>query len=196
MAKAILNGQEIFGNVHIGQGGGVEPYIASTGSQYIDLPFYSDEDIQVEFDLMQGTNLETNRVILGDVFQTYGIVLYAYGASNQMRMTSSIDQSYSAPKWVWSHIELDFSTGTLIVDGTTIVSSYQSHGHNQQHLFGLTGGGGNPASCAIKNFKVYKDGDLFLDFEPRKDETTGEGYFHDKVSRTDYYGNNSLIYGG
>lgn len=193
MAKAILNGQTIFGNVHLGEGGGGESYIASTGSQYINLPFYSDENIQIEFDLLQGTNKDYRNVIIGDIFAETGIVLYTDYKNNQMRITSSVERGYIAPKLVWSHIDLDFSTGTLIVDGTTIVSSYQAHAHNQQHLFGLVND--RYTICAIKNFKVYKDGNLFLDFEPRKDNTTGEGYFHDRVSGTDYYGNNALIYG-
>jgi hypothetical protein len=193
MAKAIINGQEIFGNVHLGEGGGgsQEPFIGSTGTQKIALPFYSDEAVKVEFDLFQGS-YENNMVILGDIWSENGVVLYAYNTLNSMRITRSIDQTFTPNKWHWSHIELDFTTGTLTVDGVEIVSAYQAHGHNQQYLFGLSGRN----SCAgIKNFKVYKNDTLFLDFEPREDSVTGEGYFYDRVSGVDYRGDNPLVYG-
>lgn len=190
MAKAIINGNEIFGNVHLGGGGASEPFIGSTGTQKIALPFYSDEAIKVEFDMLQGS-YENNKVILGDIWSENGVVLYAYNALNSMRITYSIDRTFTPNKWHWSHIELDFTTGTLTVDGVEIVSAYQAHGHNQQNLFGIT----NQYSCVgIKNFKVYKSDVLFLDFEPRKDDVTSEGYFYDRVSGNEYRGNNPLVY--
>ncbi len=193
MSGAIfLNGNRV-DNLFVGGGGGAtqEPFIGSTGTQKIALPFYSNEAIKVEFDLLQGS-YENNKVILGDIRSEYGVVLYAYNALNSMRITHSIDQTFTPNKWRWSHIELDFTTGTLTVDGVEVVSAYQAHGHNQQNLFGIT----NQYSCVgIKNFKVYKNDVLFLDFEPRQDSGTGEGYFYDRVSGNEYRGNNPLVYG-
>lgn len=190
MAKIMVNGNGIG---VIGYGSGVaptSPFIASTGFQYIALPFYSDEAITLEFDLLQ-CDYKIEGVILGDIFDYAGVVLYTNGDYNQIRMTTSQDIAYTAPKWKWSHIEMDLTSGTMSADGVTIFNSYEAHGHNQQYLFGLNG---RNAVCGIKNFKVYKNDTLFLDFTPMRDAQTGEGYFHDEVSGNDYYGNNPLIY--
>lgn len=168
----------------------VEPFISSTGSQYIALPIYSDETITLEFDLLQ-CDSEIEGIIIGDIFDYDGVVLYTNGTYNQIRMTRAQDIAYTAPKWKWSHIEMDFANGKMWADGTLIFNSAEAHNHSQQYLFGL---GARCAWCGIKNFKAYKNGTLFLDFTPMQDAVTGEGYFHDEVSGNDYYGNNPLVY--
>ena len=183
-----------------GGGGGGEnnlKAIAATGQQYIELPLYDDDNPIITFKMLITAN-SPQGIILGDLWDLSAFCLYMESDTNcYFRYNSIYENMYTIPqnRWNWSDVSIDYKTGKVIVDGKIYsTENPKTQLHNQIKLFGLANE--HMASVAIKDFKTYKNNELYLDFEPRKDAETGAGYFYDKVNKQNYYSGSNvpLIY--
>ena len=106
-----------------GGGGTPIPYVAAYGRQYIQLPFYSDDNPYVVLKMMT-TSPVNQQVYFGDsLFNVNSFILYCDNSS------ASIDLRYSTGNSVlhatnvqWGKVvdvEIDYSNGVLKYDGVT-----------------------------------------------------------------------------
>lgn len=106
MAKAILNGQEIFGNVHMGEGGSTPPVkiledgVISTTSAYATATFSDVSDYEWLLVVFKLDNVETGEKIAFKVSDlsanpsTYNVYIHRY-VEGQITLTSINTYGYS-----------------------------------------------------------------------------------------------------
>lgn len=182
----------------LGSGGGGSKAIASTGQQSIILPFYNDDNPTIKFKFLQPYQNHFG-VIIGDIWDTTGFIFYqdVNSGYNDFRYGSNNDDLYHIPKklWKWVDVEIDYSTSKVTVDGVEYTTQNpKTQLHYPIYIFGFTNTNGS--YIAISELKVYINDTLEMNLEPRKDSSTGVGYFYDTVNQQNYYsGSNSpLIY--
>lgn len=163
--------------------------IASTAQQWLILPFYNDDNPIIKFKMMQPYQINFG-LIIGDIWDTSGFVWYSdvNTGYNDFRWGSGNDDLYHIPKklWKWVDVEIDYGTSKVTVDGTEYTTQTpKTQNHSPIYLFGFTNT--NNSCIAIAELKVYVNDALAMKLEPRKDSTTGEGYFYDTVGEQDYY---------
>lgn len=178
-----------------GSGGSAKeglPAIASTGTQWITLPLYDDDNPIIEFKMLQSANIAQS-IIIGDLWDLSAFCLYMESDDNNyFRYNVDYSHTYTIPKkpWKWVNYKINYGTGVVTVDGVDYIPAVaKTQLHNQVYLFGLPGS--HMANVAITDFKVYKNNTLYLNFEPRKDASTGAGYFYDTVGQQNYYSDSS-----
>lgn len=173
------------------------PYVASTGNQYLTLPFYCDDYPVIKAKLM--TISAYQQVIIGDTsWDVSGFIFYCDGNFNNLylRYSNNGITTINNAKWCDPvEVEIDYSTGDITYDGTNYTGSPKTQLHNPITLFG------NPNNrqgfCFLFSLQVYTNDNLVMNLVPMKDSQTGVGYLHDTIGGQDYYSGSSsgLLYG-
>ena len=159
------------------------PFICSDAKQYFALPnIYGDDDYRYEFKLIVPS--EQQSLIFGGNWNVSAKLLHTYGSNLTYYMTNSPTQ---IPYTCWDIMDIEASTTYIKVNGTPYTSASQARGHELIYLFGFSNG--YKSSIGISEFKIYDNSDdsLVMDLVPRKNSSTGAGYFHDTVGDDDYY---------
>lgn len=173
------------------------PYVASTGNQYLTLPFYCDDYPVIKAKLMTLTSYQ--QVIIGDTsWDVSGFIFYCDNNFNYLyfRYSNNGFTTINNAKWCDPvEVEIDYSTGDITYDGTKYAASPKTQLHNPITLFG------NPSNRQGNMFlfglEVYINNILVMNLVPMKDSQTGVGYLHDTIGDQDYYSGSSsgLLYG-
>ena len=129
------------------------------------------------------------------MFDGNGVLLFYRNNEWQFFCGSGSNTTWTASYDDITEVEINTTTGSIKINGTTVYSHVGTRTHtaislftNSQYSYHYVG--------AIGEVEVYKDNALYLDLVPTKDSQTGEGYYHDTVGNQDYYSTTSvpLIY--
>lgn len=191
--RIFLGSQEISGVsglVYLGSGGGnTIPFVCSTGSQYIQLPVYSDDNPVISFKMLQDAYGEDSAVVVGDNWSTSGMLIYCDRSYMHTRISPSQDISFYPVPWEVFDVEFDYDAGSLKYGSQTIGDYPSQHQHLPIFLFGLNNT--QMSSVCIGEMSIKVSGTEVMHLVPMKDSSTGAGYFHDTIGNTDYYSDSS-----
>lgn len=179
----------------IGGGGDGTPYLLSQQGAKIELPVYGDDDLIIKFKFLRTVITSNVRFscILGDVFNESGVLLFYNGSNWEFYCGSGTHYTWTASYNDITEVEINTTTGSLKINGSTLYSRVGTRTHTAISLF--TNSSYHYVG-AIGQVEVYKDNDLYLNLVPMKDSLTGKGYYHDTVGNQDYFSTTSvpLIY--
>lgn len=182
-----------------GTGGGGQPaekipFVASSGAQYLSLPVYTDEDIIIKAKILIPSAPTAEVSFINSEWSVNGFGFHGGYGYLQLRYNTSSDPRFNNKDWKWVNVEYNTTDGTLLYDGTTYGGTHQAYAHKAVQIFGVDNG--HFSAMAISEMKVFKDGALYMNLEPRKDASTGAGYLYDTIGEQSYYSLTStpLIY--
>ena len=126
MAKAIINGQTIFGNVHLGEGGGELPsnYWSGTQAQYDSLSTYSDDTL---YNILDSLGVHTVAVYIGNTLIYSRELDYDYYIEDVQMVDSSSAIDTGIKLFSLENINRDWECDFKI--------NYDSTVNNDQSLF-------------------------------------------------------------
>lgn len=162
------------------------PFVASTNAQQVELPVYADEDIVIKTKIMVPSTFVGETTIIDNEWNANCFALYI--SQNQLCVrdnTTRITFLDNKP-WKWMNVEYNTNDGSVIVDGVTYGGQGGSYNHKKICLFGVENA--HYSCCAIASMQIYKDGNLYMNLEPRQN-ALGEGYLYDTIGEQGYYSN-------
>ena len=170
------------------------PYISSSCAQQLNLPVYMDEDIVIKTKIMIPNASPNDTSIINNEWNTNCLAFYIASGRLVLRDTPNSTPTFDNKPWKWVDIEFKTSDGSLVYDGVKYGGNGGNYNHKVISLFGIENG--HFSAVAFQSIKVYKDGDLYMYLEPRKDEQTGGGYFYDTIGLQSYSSstNTPLVY--
>lgn len=171
-----------------------DDYIASSCAQQVDLPVYMDEDIVIKTKIMIPIAMPSETSIINNEWTVNSMAFYIENGMLALRNTPNSIIRFDNKPWKLVDIEFKTSDGSLVYDGITYGGQGGNYNHKVISLFGIDNG--HYSSVAFKNIEIYKDGVLYMNLEPRKDQSTGAGYFYDTINENSYYSKTAtpLIY--
>lgn len=167
-----------------GEGGSKTAMLASSGNQMIELPLYSDDTFVIKFKLMMQT-IQGTGPIIGDIWDVSSFCLYTEG-SIYFRYSTGSPQPFTLIPWEAVDVEMDYKNGTCKYGDTVKGSSNRNSYHRTIKLFGCLENMNRFSTVAIGEVKVIKDENVIMHLIPKKDPTTGEGYYYDEIGKAEY----------
>ncbi len=169
--------------------------IGSNGAQRLTLPYYADDGISIEFKMMLSTN-SSNRVILGDLFDYDGTVLYTVGTNAALGARTQQEwfaENLPYKSWTMVDVKLDIANGIFTIDGVNYGTGHVPTTHPANTYLTLfdTYGGGRGSSVAIGEVSIKQNNAEVMHLVPMKNSQTGAGYYHDSIGDQDYYSEGS-----
>lgn len=166
-------------------GGGGIPCLFATGKQYIDTGITGNTHPKIKFKLFvpyqQGSSCLASAWSTTAFFCQIGGTTLLYFASNNNSVSATILINE------WNEIEI--GADYIIVNGVTYSVTGGSYSNNENiKLFGVVTSYGELGQIGISEIEMYDNNDnLLRHYIPKKDATTGNGYFYDSVNQTDNY---------
>lgn len=180
-----INGQSLIGEGNIEISGGEAPvtqkyaslkYIENTGTQYIDtgLVLAKDDVITVDFEVPDSAvSVNTDKILIDARDDSNGVRVSTYADNKKWyaRFGNSSGTTSSVQPAAIRQGTINFSKKSLIVNGTTVISSLPFTSMpvgTLKLLSGVTPEGAisGPSYARIKSCKVIRDGEIILNLIP------------------------------
>lgn len=196
-----INGQSLVGEGNIEISGGEASatqkyaplkYIENTGTQYIDTGIVLTEDdvITVDFEVPDSAvSVNTDKILIDARDNSNGVRVSTYANNKKWyaRFGNSSGTTSSVQSAAIRQGTIIFRKGSLIVNGTTVISSLPFNAMpvgTLKLLSGVTPEGAisGPSYARIKSCKVARDGEIILNLIPVQRVEDGEVGMRDIIS--------------
>lgn len=162
------------------------PFVVATGNQSVQLPIYGDAaNLVIKTKFLRNDNDGGSTAIIGSNWSGSDYLLTTEGGN--AKLTYYMGGRHIQPPIIQGKVqELELGYNYAKVDGTLYQGTGNARGHYTISLFSINSGG-NKSRIIMGAVEIYVDGDLVMNLVPKKDNQTGEGYYHDDIGDQDYY---------
>lgn len=166
-------------------------YLESTGTQYLNLGYYPNNNTKVETTV---NILSHNGNVLNYLFGAYDsarsfAIYYSYNLRDWGVMCGSVDRNTSVAYQLNTKQKLEFDKNNLSINGTSVYavgSTTTFTSTKTMYLFWGNGTSRLNSISRIYDFKIYENGNIVMNLIPALD-SNGVPCMYDTVSKQTFY---------